>query len=268
MRILIPATEIEEDINAVYFLAKKSGLSKTKIKTAMQKGAVWIHTENRQKRLRKASRILKTGESISLNYDETVLLIDPPKPQLIYLAKTYSVWNKPAGLFSGGTRFGDHCSINRLIEKKLNKPAFLVHRLDHYAWGIMILAHSKKSARILSGQFENREISKHYQAIVNGQVMQACDIRSPIDGKEAFTSLQPLMNDGERSLVAVQIKTGRKHQIRKHLSEIGFPIEGDRLYGSSHENSLQLASTSVTLNDPETNKSVSFYLPKKLSPRL
>ena len=98
--------------------------------------------------------------------------------------------------------------------------------------------------------------------------MQACDIRSPIDGKEAFTSLQPLMNDGERSLVAVQIKTGRKHQIRKHLSEIGFPIEGDRLYGSSHENSLQLASTSVTLNDPETNKSVSFYLPKKLSPRL
>ena len=66
----------------------------------------------------------------------------------------------------------------------------------------------------------------------------------------------------------VQIDTGRKHQIRRHLSILGFPVVGDRQYGSSVNSELVLTATSLTLNCPNTGRRVKFSLPQASHPRL
>ena len=76
------------------------------------------------------------------------------------------------------------------------------------------------------------------------------------------------MSNSTYTLVEVQIDTGRKHQIRRHLSILGFPVVGDRQYGSSVNSELVLTATSLTLNCPNTGGRVKFSLPQESHPRL
>ena len=122
MRIVLSKVSLKQRQNSVDYLAKRTGLSKTKIKDAMQKGAVWESKNGKPKRLRRATSFLEAGSTISLFYDEEILALKPTQPESIHLAKTFSVWIKPAGIVCGGTRFGDHCAINRIVEKKIQKP--------------------------------------------------------------------------------------------------------------------------------------------------
>ena len=263
MRIAFSNPDLERGENSVSYLAKKTGLSKTKIKEAMKKGAVWKSKDGKLKRLRRATSFLETGSAVSLFYDEKILATKPAEPESIHQAKTFSVWIKPAGIICGGTRFGDHCAINRIVEKKINKSSFLVHRLDRFARGLLVIAHSKQSARQLSLQFKRRTVIKRYQAIASGQVQEARAIDHPIDNREAITRITPLKIKDNMSLMSIEIETGRKHQIRKHLAQIGFPIVGDKKYGSGIGENLQLVSVFLEFISPETKRRISFELPKQ-----
>jgi tRNA pseudouridine32 synthase/23S rRNA pseudouridine746 synthase len=121
------------------------------------------------------------------------------------------------------------------------RQAWIVHRLDRATQGLMLLAHTKKMAQILSHTFESREIHKAYQANIWGEFpAEAQTITLPIDDKAAVSHITLKAYNAELNIsrVEVDIETGRKHQIRRHLSESGFPIIGDRLYG---DESLDLA---------------------------
>jgi tRNA pseudouridine32 synthase/23S rRNA pseudouridine746 synthase len=107
-------------------------------------------------------------------------------------------------------------------------------------------------AAALSEKFRKREIEKSYLALVAGDFSSQPDplrIEQPIDGKEAISefSLREVEADGERSLVDVQIETGRKHQVRRHLAELGHPVIGDRLYGNAESDEVDLQLTACVL---------------------
>lgn len=258
----------DSGVTAVNLLAEHTGLSKSKIKDAMIKGAVWITEAGKQKRLRRATKELHKDNSVAIYYSPKILATRPPAPTLIADKGSYTVWHKPAGMMASGSRYGDHCAIDRIVERNLDRPTFLIHRLDRFVWGVMVLAHSKAVAADLSRQFQTRQTVKRYKAIIHGQLDEKQTIDLVLDGKDAVTHVTPVDHDGDRTLTNVIIETGRKHQIRKHLSMVGHPVVGDRQYGSDDRTGIRLAATSLEFVCPGKGVPVSFKLSKEHHPRL
>jgi len=265
-------------------------LSKQQLKLVMQKGAVWLtpssaerfissedarqHSRHTQ-RLRRAKKQLKVGDCLHLYYDHELLNSEPPQCELISDQGEYSVWFKPCGTLSQGSKWSDHCTITRWSEKNLQpeRPAFLVHRLDRATSGLILIAHSKQAAQKLSQLFEQRQIEKRYQAQVHGEFSVApVSVTTPIDERAAVSHFTRLnYNEAEQSsLVDVRIETGRKHQIRKHLAELGAPIIGDRLHGIEQQQrsglDLRLCAYGLLFNCPFRDTPQHFKLGQALAP--
>ncbi len=261
---------------AVDHLAAASGLSRQRIKQAMQKGAVWLERGGHTRRLRRASRTLQPGDRLHLYYDARILAMQPPAARLVHDAGVYSVWIKPAGMYSQGSKWGDHCAIDRRVARQLEpeRPAFIVHRLDRAASGLILIAHQKRSAAALAALFANRRIDKRYQVIVHGRfpdTPQPLDFDAPLDGKPAASHVTRLAwaADRDRSLLEVRIDTGRKHQIRRHLAAAGFPVVGDRLYGKTADpDALQLVACYLAFTSPFDDTPCEYTLPADLLPAL
>lgn len=256
--------------NAVDLLHDKSGLSKQKIKSAMTKGAVWVTRGSKTRRLRRAKRALAGGDELHLYYDADVLAAVPAEPILLADAGGYSVWHKPYGVLSQGSKWGDHCTVVRWAEQHLHpeRSAFTVHRLDRAASGILLVAHAKSVAAALSALFSARKMEKHYLAVVVGDFSQHASpviVNEPIDKREALSeiSFQKLGADGRHSLVNVRIESGRKHQIRRHLASLGHPVRGDRLYGTAADDDvdLQLTACFLAFHCPVNDVPVEYSLP-------
>ncbi|MGV1099588.1 RluA family pseudouridine synthase [Thiovibrio sp. JS02] len=259
---------------ATEILARHAGLSKGKIKDAMGKGAVWLHSGKRgRKRLRRASTPLKPGDVLDFFYDPQLLVLLPPSGQCLHDAGHYSVWFKPAGLLAQGTDYGDHCSLLRQVELHFRKarPALPVHRLDREASGLMLIAHDSGAAARLSALLQENRIEKGYRIRVKGKPTEregAVDL--PLDGKEAKTSYQVTAYDekSDTATVEVRIATGRLHQIRRHFALLGHPVLGDPRYGRGNKNSagLQLVAYSLAFRCPFSNKEIRVRLAEDLIP--
>lgn len=250
---------------AIECLASHTELSKQKLKEAMNKGCVWLTASKKTQRIRRAKKTLKCGQTLHIYYDEKVLSAEPSVPELIADESDYSVWNKPSGLLSQGSKWGDHCTITRWAEQHLTpqRNSFVVHRLDRAASGIILVAHSKTAAAKLSHLFATRDIRKTYHALVEGiwKISGTHTIRQLIDGKSSVSHVTLLTIDkvNETSTLEISIETGRKHQIRRHLSESGFPIVGDRLYGSKNKNdNLCLTAVNLSFYCPISNQKKQF----------
>lgn len=249
---------VEQEESAVSLLAAHTPLSRGRIKTVMQRGAVWLTRGKQTERIRRAKRPLKVNDQLHLYYNPEVIDQPPPKPALIEDCGEYSVWNKPTGMLSQGSKWGDHTTLYRWAEQHLTpeRPAFLVHRLDRAAHGLMLLAHGKKSAAALAALFQQRAVTKIYRATVDGILdsgISPLAIETPIDQKPArshVTTIERLPKQS-RTLVEIAIESGRKHQIRRHLAEQGHPIVGDRLYGNAtSEEDLMLCSCEIAFHSP------------------
>ena len=254
-------------MTACDFLAAKTGLSKMKVKDAMNKGAVWIKKKGRRQRLRKATTLLQTGAHIEMHYDEGLLSLVPPQPSLIRDQVHYSAWLKPSGLMAQGTMFGDHCSLLRQAELffQMKRPVFLVHRLDRESDGIMLIAHSKEAAAMLSEIFRKKEIIKEYQVEVLGSLGEPGrkgTIDLQLDSKSAATDYEVISYDPERNIstVSAYIRTGRLHQIRRHFDMIGHPVMGDPKYGKGNKNKegMKLTAASLKFRCPFSLREVEF----------
>lgn len=251
------AREFHIEVNAwkassspVGLIAEAAGdLSRQTIKDAMGKGAVWLSRSGNTRRLRRHKAPLKAGDQLHLYYDPEVLNQQAAPATLVADEGDFSVWDKPPGMLSQGSKWGDHTTIIRFAETQLQRVSFLVHRLDRAASGLILVAHSKRSARELTGLFEARKVEKIYQVCVSGHFPtppQHYD--APLDGRPASSHATLVSYDpsSNTSLLEVNIDTGRKHQIRRHLETAGFPVAGDSLYGSdTKEQPLQLRAVAL-----------------------
>lgn len=162
---------------------------------------------------------------------------------------------KPKGVLSqaDGTGKSDMLTIlKEYIKNKYDKPGNvylgLVHRLDLYTSGIMVFAKTSKAASRLSKQVSNHLFQKKYLAIIEGKIDSVGILKNNISkneeqrksyisptGKEAILEYKLLEYKNNLSLVDINLKTGRFHQIRCQFSFIGHPLYGDIKYGSKNK---------------------------------
>lgn len=258
----------EDGAKACDLLAASSGLSKSQVKRAMNQGAAWLQQPRRKgRRLRRAAFRPSPGDRLSLYYDEAIAACLAPTASCLADCNRYSIWFKPPGLMTQGTRFGDHCSLPYQVERYFHPPrkAYVVHRLDREAAGLIIIAHDNRSAGLFSGMLQRREIEKRYRIEVRGNLALhglMGSIELPLDGKSALTHYEAISYDDEMdvSVANVRIVSGRLHQIRRHFDRIGFPVMGDPRYGASNKNGhgLRLVATELSFVCPFSKKATVF----------
>src|SRR6266487_2698935 len=164
---------------------------------------------------------------------------------IVFENNDFIVLNKPPGLLSIPDREGKEISLKKLLQDKY-REIFTIHRLDKNTSGLIVFAKNEVSHKYLSQQFENRQAEKIYVGLIIGSpIDKKGAIQSPImehpskkglmvinrKGKESLTDYKVLEDFGLYSWVQFQIHTGRTHQIRVHMKDIGYPIVCDELYG-------------------------------------
>ncbi|OKY27431.1 RluA family pseudouridine synthase [Thalassotalea sp. PP2-459] len=251
-------------------------LSNGQLKMAITKGALWLERGKNIDRLRKVKKSLIPDDVLHFYYDEYVLSQACLAAHIIEDFIEYSVIYKPSGMPCNGSKWADHCTITRWAETQLTpqRPAFLVHRLDKAASGLLLIAHSKKAAKALSHLFEQRKITKKYQILVHGLVEEnIIHTTTPINNKAAstFFSYADKSIKAMISLLNVEIETGRKHQIRLHAANLGYPVVGDRLHGNANNDTqvnLQLTAVHLSFICPLTEQVKDINLTTSLKPDL
>lgn len=193
----------------------------------------------------KKKRAVHTGAKLDILYeDEQVMLI-----------------NKPAGMLSQKAEKGDISMVEHLISHLLDtgevteemlktfRPS-LCNRLDRNTSGIVAAGKTLQGLQILSGLFKERTLHKYYLCIVKGVIKEEQDVRGWLlknektnqvrifksetkDARPIHSKYRPLADNGQETLLEIELLTGRTHQIRAHLSYMGHPIFGDPKYGDA-----------------------------------
>ncbi len=249
------------------FLEKHTKLSKTTLKKVLNNGGVWLRKLASSKRLRtrRATTPLTTDSHIEFFFDPKFLTLEVPTAREVLSNKEWGLWYKPPGLLSQGTDFGDHASILRQVEQAKGK-AFLVHRLDREAHGLMLFAYNHHAAGAFSNLWQKGTIEKFYKVEVLGDLKsrypEGGEINFKVDGKEARTTFKILEQKEYTAIIIAQIHTGRLHQIRRHFEELGFPVLGDPKYGVGNKNNegIRLMAYQLKFINPLTKKEVNFEL--------
>jgi 23S rRNA pseudouridine1911/1915/1917 synthase len=139
------------------------------------------------------------------------------------------------------------------LEKAKESPlfgskAFVVHRLDRDTSGVILFARTKEAHRRASMAFENRETKKLYECLATGNPpLPIFRVTDPIEGAASQTQVEVLTRGAPGFHARVRIFTGRRHQIRIHLANRGFPIWGDLQYGGAGK-VLGVAMTRMALH--------------------
>ncbi len=222
-------------------------------------GAVWWQTGGKPKRLHDPGQPVKPGHRLHLYCNASTLADCPHEARLVADFGRYSAWDKPAGMLSQGSKWGDHWTLQRFVQMRHwpDREALSVHRLDRYTRGLMLVAHDAEANAALHRLFEQGQVEKTYRARVQGEMDTGEErvIDAPIDGRSALSRVRVLDRDNGTSRVEIRPRTGRKHQIRRHLAGIGHPVLNDRLYGSPpFDGDLQLEAVALDFPDPFTGE--------------
>ena len=200
--------------------------------------------------------------------------------KVIYEDNHVIVCYKPKGILSQKDNTNDLDMLTLIKDyliKKYNKKGDaylgLVHRLDRMTSGIMVFAKTSKAASRLSLDIQNGRFYKSYLAVVEG-TFKSFSEQTLVDklekdeklnksficenGKEAILTFKPLKEKNNKTLISVSLKTGRHHQIRVQLSNIGHPLYGDIKYGSKYQDDLALQAYKLSFYQPVTNELLTF----------
>ena len=244
-----------------YLLSFFSGYSRAKIQKLIKKGRIKVNGEACS-----PHHFLKEGDTVTID-EAPQPSEETPAPALpairfdldiIEETDEYLVINKPAGISVHGAEHMDETTLTDLLLKKYpeiakvgsnpDRPG-IVHRLDKDVSGLMVVARNENSFENLASQFKDRTVKKIYTALVYGKVEKDDDtITFPIErskrgfkmaakplnqpGKSAITKFSILKRFNNYTLLKIEIKTGRTHQIRAHMNAYNHPIVGDNLYST------------------------------------
>ncbi len=249
-----------------YLRARYPGVSRAHLQRLIREGAVRVDGE-----IIKATHHPRSGETITILWPEarpaTVEARDLPL-QVVFEDDDLVVLNKAAGMVvhpAAGNE--DNTLVNALLHHcrgqlsgigGVARPG-IVHRLDQYTTGLMVVAKHDAAHLQLCRQFAEREVVKLYQAVLCGELPRASgEINAPIarhpshrkvmtvaeGGREARTSYRVLERLRAATLVEARLHTGRTHQIRVHFKHLGYPLAGDLTYGKN-ANARLAAATGV-----------------------
>ncbi|MFK5879860.1 MAG: RluA family pseudouridine synthase [Flavobacteriaceae bacterium] len=262
---------IQEYAVGVFELCK----TKSSLKKVIKKGLLKIDGK-----ICSTANFIKGGEEISLfqpkdniSMKKLILALD-----IIYEDDYLAIINKPAGILVSGNKFKTIANglPQNLIPSSQSDAVIPqpVHRLDYPTTGLLLIGKTSASILTLNKLFENKEIQKEYIAVTVGKMKASGSVDFPIDGKKSYSHYEVIKTVfSERfeflNLVKLFPKTGRRHQLRKHLSLIGNPILGDVEYGFENlilkGKGLYLHASRLQFTHPITKEPVdiSNKIPKK-----
>lgn len=235
------------------YLIDKIDMSRSKIQDKLKKGEILVN----EKQV-KSSYILKESDVISFNIEEKIDTdIEPENIPLdiVYEDNDVIVVNKKNGMVVHPAPGNNHGTlVNALLyhSKNLSKvngefrPG-IVHRIDAYTTGLLMVAKNDRAHEILAKQLEEKTTTRKYVALVWGVIEHDTGtIDAPIgrdekdrkkmavtslNSKKAITHFRVLERYKNASLIELQLETGRTHQIRVHMNYIGYPVVNDPVYG-------------------------------------
>ncbi len=270
-----------------YVARHLSGLSRAAVQRLIESGDILVnHAPAR------SSYSLATGDLVEVS-------VPPPPPapeaepvalEIIYEDAALAVLNKPAGLVVHPAHGHEAGTLYNGLRARYPELATwppedgwpgLVHRLDRDTSGVLVVARTPAVRDALRAQFKAAQVRKVYLALVNGRPkLDRALIEAPIGrdprerkrmavvpegGKPAVTEYEVLEQLGDYALLEVRPKTGRTHQIRVHLSAIGHPVAGDRVYGPQRRGlalgRLFLHAARLTFRHPVSDEDVTFSAP-------
>ncbi|MDO6492991.1 RluA family pseudouridine synthase [Cellulophaga sp. 3_MG-2023] len=245
-----------------------TGIStKSALKKAIKKGLIYIDGK-------------KATTATFINGAEKITYHKPKENQnkkkldleleVIYQDNYLAVINKPAGILVSGNSFK---TIDNALEQNIVKSTLAdatkprpTHRLDYPTTGLLLIGKTSASILALNKLFENKKITKTYLAVTIGKMPVKGIISTIVDNKEALSKYNVIKSVASKrfsylNLVKLKPETGRKHQLRVHLSSIGNPILGDAQYGLEDKiikgKGLYLHAYSLDFIHPFTNKKMS-----------
>ena len=222
------------------------------------------NTEQKQSTVKKPSKKHQPKGLNILFEDQDIIVVD--KINGLLTISTDSEKEKTA-----------HYYLNDYVRKgnsKSRNRVFIVHRLDRETSGILVFAKNEQAKIYLQKEWQS--FSKSYYAIVNGKLPEkegeitsylienaahrVYSSKDTIKGKLAITGYKVIHERGDYSLLNIKLLTVRKHQIRVHFSEKGFPISGDKMYGRAEKGIKRLAlhAASLTIQHPYSKKEMNF----------
>lgn len=256
------------------WLSRKLGRSRSFIQSCCKLGQIKVN-----QKVVKASFLLRENDVLDYDLTEETSPLSATEMALdvIYEDEDILVVNKPAGLtVHPGAGNKTHTLVNALLfhEKTLSRTGEvcrpgIVHRLDKDTSGLIVVAKNNLSHERLAAAFKAHEIEKIYLALVEGYLdekegtLEFPIARHPTQhkkfsvsssGKPARTDYKVLHEQNEKSLVEIQLHTGRTHQIRVHFSALGHPVAGDPLYGKKPGKCQLLHAWKLSFLHPMTQK--------------
>jgi len=281
--------ELIEALSAMYPNSKRNTLRKM-----LTSGRVTVDS----KVVHKAKFIVERGKKVVVSDRETAAISSPaPVPKkrysrvkVLFEDEHMIVVNKQAGLLSVSTDKMEpdtlHSRVVDYLKSENEKSwAFIVHRLDRETSGVMIFSKHKRHKEYLQEQFANRDVHRVYHALVEGKPdrengtirewlledkflkVKAVKKNHP-KAKEAITHYSIVDFDEFASLVQLTIETGRRHQIRVGLANLGCPVVGDEAHGAEGNpiGRIALHASSLEFLHPETDDPVRFEAPIPFGP--
>lgn len=263
-----------------YLISNIKNKSKNNIKSLFKNRQILVNN----KVITKHDYKIYKGNRVSINYN-----VDRSDNNLdiIFEDNNIIVINKPSGLLTIANNKEKEKTAYHMVREYLNKKkkgskVFIIHRLDKDTSGIVMFAKNPTIQKLLQYNWDNQVLCREYIAIVEGvldkktstiknylkenSTTKVYSTNDKATGKLAITTYKVLKENKKYSLLQVNLKTGRKNQIRVHMSELGNPIIGDKKYGSKINiiNRLGLHASYLEVINPITNNVMKF---KSKAPR-
>ncbi|MGL5797223.1 MAG: RluA family pseudouridine synthase [Cetobacterium sp.] len=256
--------------------------SKNNIKTLLSKEQIYVNGKPE----RQFNFILNPGDEVSVSWEKNRNDKTPKGIKIVYEDTDIIVIEKEAGLLSIATekKSNENTAYKLLMDyikgKNRKERIFIVHRLDKDTSGVMIFAKTEDVKNKLQENWNELVLERDYAVIVEGVVKEKQgQIKSYLKensafttysvkddktgGKLAITNYKVEKVKGRFTYLTASLETGRKNQIRVHMSDIGHPVVGDKKYGATTNilKRLGLHAHTLTINHPVTNKKMSFVSP-------
>ena len=268
---------VREEMILIDYLRKEfTKLSKNNIKSLLSKEMVTVNNSVQTR----YDYLVKKGDKIVIRETKIKVKRYQKDINIIYEDDDLLVINKPAGLLTIATNKEKeftlyHFASNYIKEKNKNNKIFIIHRLDKETSGIVIFAKNQKTKNLFQNSWDRNILYRGYYAVVEGTLKnKEGTIKSYLtensaymvysttkdNGKLAITNYKVIKENKKYSLLDINIKTGRKNQIRVHMMENGNVIVGDKKYGSNINtiNRMALHAYKLELIDPRNNKKLVF----------